>query len=82
MSIFSIFGSAISSINLHPCHFKIFTLTLDFTSHCDHLHVSALYNIVYMYLMLVIPNVFFLTYLIPYLSIQRGCFPVAGTIKL
>lgn len=66
MSTFSIFGSTISStcINLHPCHFKFFTLTVDFTSHCEHL--SAPYNEVYMYLMLDIPNGFDFSYTLPF----------------
>lgn len=51
-------------INLHPRPFKIFTLTLDFTSHCVHLPV--LYNVVCMNLMLVIPHCFDLFYTLPF----------------
>lgn len=54
MGMFSILGSTISSIKLHSRPFKIFRLTLDFTSLC--VNLSVLYTKIYMYLMLVIPH--------------------------
>lgn len=64
MSMFSILGSTISSIKSHLCPFKIVTLTLDFTIHCENL--SVWYTVVYMYLMLVIHNGFDLFYTLPF----------------